>query len=218
MNCTDPPEKPGSGTWEWNGDFKFGTQISYTCGPFGNFQNGTGAKYPELVSSCAWNKTWVPSVLDPCVATSCQVIPFPPPETGLMYQPEDENSISFQSEFMVYNPRLPFVMRFPGAQFCDGNGDIMMVVGTYPSVNILLCLRNRNVTIHFQKKKKPFEVVFSTESIDEAYHVSVDVKNEVVQRWAVFQNITQEVFGYPGDGSSIDFDEPFVLRNLYFVH
>ena len=94
----------------------------------------------------------------------------------------------------------------------------MMVVGTYPSVNILLCLRITNVTIHFQKKKKPFEVVFSTESIDEAYHVSVDVKNEVVQRWAVSQNITQEVFGYPGDGSSIDFDEPFVLRNLCFVH
>ena len=46
----------------------------------------------------------------------------------------------------------------------------------------------------------------------------MDVKNEVVQRWAVFQNITQEVFGYPGDGSSIDFDEPFVLRNLCFVH
>ena len=73
VNCTDPPEKAGSGTWEWNGEYKFDTKITYTCGPFGNFENGTGSKYPELISTCAWNRTWVPGQLDPCVATSCQV-------------------------------------------------------------------------------------------------------------------------------------------------
>ena len=43
----------------------------------------------------------------------------------------------------------------------------------------------------------------------------MDIKNEMVQRWAVFENVTQEIFGAPGDGSSIDFDEPFVLRKQF---
>ena len=40
----------------------------------------------------------------------------------------------------------------------------------------------------------------------------VDIKNEVVQRWAVLNNETQEILGEPGEGTSIDFDEPFVIR------
>ena len=159
MNCTDPPEKPGSGTWEWDGDFKFGTQISYTCGPFGNFQNGTGAKYPELISSCAWNKTWVPSVLDPCVATSCQVIPFPPAEIGMEYSPDENNRITLASQFNIYNPKLPLNMKFPGPEFCSDNGDIMMIVGSVPEVrNILYLLisseRFSYISFHFLERKK----------------------------------------------------------------
>ena len=56
------------------------------------------------------------------------------------------------------------------------------------------------------------EIIFATEGIDEAFHVMVDIKNEVVQRWAVFENETQEILGEPGEGTSIDFDEPFVIR------
>ena len=37
VNCSDPPEKPGAGTWQWNGSFEYQTKISYTCGPYGNF-------------------------------------------------------------------------------------------------------------------------------------------------------------------------------------
>ena len=37
----------------------------------------------------------------------------------------------------------------------------------------------------------------------------VDIKNEVVQRWAVVNNETQEILGEPGEGTSIDLDEPF---------
>ena len=92
----------------------------------------------------------------------------------------------------------------------------MMVVGTYPIVRLTIQTYNKqSVTLQFQKKKKPFEVVFATDGLDEAYHVSVDIKNEMVQRWAVFENVTQEIFGAPGDGSSIDFDEPFVLRKQF---
>lgn len=70
------------------------------------------------------------------MAASCQVIPFPDPGTGLVYQPDGDNSISLQSEFTVYNPRIKpkFEMKFPGPEFCKGNGDIMLVVGTYPIV------------------------------------------------------------------------------------
>ena len=37
VNCTEPPEKPGAGTWEWNGELIYETEILYTCGPYGNF-------------------------------------------------------------------------------------------------------------------------------------------------------------------------------------
>ena len=56
------------------------------------------------------------------------------------------------------------------------------------------------------------EIIFATEGIDEAFHIMVDIKDEVVQRWAVFNNETQEILGKPGEGTSIDFDEPFVVR------
>ena len=194
VNCTDPPEKPGSGTWEWNQELSYATEILYTCGPFGNFQSESGDKYPDLTVHCAWNKSWTPAKLDPCVATSCQVIPFPDEDTGLVYQPEGEDSIDFDSEFNVYNPRIPHKMNFPGAEFCSDNKEIMMIVGV------------------IEKKRKPFDIKFAAEGIDEAFHVKVDVKNEVVQRWSVLNNLTQEVFGEEGEGTSIDYDEPFVIR------
>ena len=73
VNCTEPPERPGTGTWEWNGNYKYGTEITYTCGPFGNFIDSTGENYPVTVARCSWGQVWDPIVLDPCVATSCQV-------------------------------------------------------------------------------------------------------------------------------------------------
>ena len=115
---------------------EYGTEASYTCGPYGNFQSPQGTKYDLTVSTCAWNKTWSPSVLDPCVATSCQVIPFPPPDIGMQHAPDEKNKITLESEFTVYNPRLPFTMKFPGSQFCAENGDIMMVVGSIPEVRL----------------------------------------------------------------------------------
>ena len=111
----------------------------------------------KVVSTCAWNKTWSPSVLDPCVAASCQVknsiinchktvlkynpwiqvIPFPPPDSGLVFQPDPDNPITLQSEYNVYNPKLPLTMGFPG-DFCGDNGNLMMIVGSVPKVPILI--------------------------------------------------------------------------------
>ena len=74
VNCTDePPERPETGTWEWNRDIGYEASITFTCGPYGNFEDAEGSKYNLIDSVCAWNKSWTPSQLDPCVAASCQV-------------------------------------------------------------------------------------------------------------------------------------------------
>ena len=56
------------------------------------------------------------------------------------------------------------------------------------------------------------KVIFAADGIDEALHVEFDVKAEVVRRWAVNENVTGEIFGTEGDGTSIDLEEPFVIR------
>ena len=89
-------------------------------------------KYDLTVSTCAWNRSWTPSSLDPCVATSCQVIPFPPPEIGMEYFPDENNKITLASQFNIYNPRLSMEMQFPGTEFCSDNGDILLIIGTIP--------------------------------------------------------------------------------------
>ena len=35
---------------------------------------------------------------------------------------------------------------------------------------------------------------------------------EYVKRWAFTQNVTTGLVGQPGDGTTIDIDEPFILR------
>ena len=37
VNCSTPPVKPASGTWEWDGGFEYTNKIKYTCGPYGQF-------------------------------------------------------------------------------------------------------------------------------------------------------------------------------------
>ena len=181
VNCTDPPEKPGAGTWQWNGSFEYQTKISYTCGPYGNFvrfsfallyncpnithsvllSQGNGGFYEESVTECGWNKTWVPSTLDPCVATSCQQIPFPPERIGLVYTPDEKNNITVASEFSVYNPTLPMVMKFKGREFCEENQQQMLLVGRMPLVI----------------REKP-ELIFRGNGTDEAFHIRIDLDAE----------------------------------------
>ena len=52
VNCTHPPEKAAAGTWEWNGNLNYGTEVLYTCGPYGNFLDAEGFLYEELISRC----------------------------------------------------------------------------------------------------------------------------------------------------------------------
>ena len=146
VNCTEPPEKPESGTWEWDGGIEFENSIEYTCGPYGNFENLDGTLSEKIVSTCEWNKTWTPSALPPCVATSCQVIPIAPPETGMLYLPDPENPMTITSDYAIYNPRLPYTMNFPGPQTCADKGDILMIVGSTPRVILIYNIFNYYAT------------------------------------------------------------------------
>ena len=137
VNCSaEPPEKPGTGTWEWDETHDYDAVVTYTCGPYGNFQNDLGETYKYLESVCSWNRSWTPSELDPCVATSCQVIPFPPRDIGLQHMEDPMNPIIIESEFTIYNPKIPMTMNFPKT-FCSNNGDVMMVVGSISRVDNL---------------------------------------------------------------------------------
>ena len=198
VNCSDPPERPPSGTWEWDGNKEYNSVAQYTCGLYGKFRDTNGYKYEELTSVCGWNKSWVPEVFDPCVATSCQYIPFPPPEVGMIYVPDEQNSLSLLSESSFYNPQLPLTMNFPGPSFCEENGEILMIVGEIKSGS-----------------KKPFEVVFGTASTDEAFHMKIDLANDFIERWNIYENGIVEKMGVPFEGTTIDANEPFMLRNVF---
>lgn len=156
MECDDPPLKHEAGTWEWDGNYNYGTQVLYTCGPYGNFQREDGSLYEYLVSKCTWGRTWDPPVLEPCAATSCQLVPFPPKATGLVHLPDVENPITLESEFTIYDVSLPQKMNFP-SDFCGAEDRIMLVVGRFPLEN-----------------KSPLEIIFRGAGKREAFHLLVD--------------------------------------------
>ena len=51
VDCGEPPARPGAGTWEWSGNYSYGTQISYTCGPYGKFCDVDGNCLEEVVGN-----------------------------------------------------------------------------------------------------------------------------------------------------------------------
>ena len=80
INCTEPPPRPEAGTWE--GQIRgaltyiYQHKVTYTCGPYGEFQAEDGTFYKETVAECVWNKTWVPPVLDHCVGNYVKTFRF----------------------------------------------------------------------------------------------------------------------------------------------
>ena len=72
-------------------------------------------------------------------------------------------------------------------------------------------LQNQKFPI-LQRVRKPLEIIFAGNGSDEALHIKVDVNENVVLRWSFYDNSTQEPQGEPGDGTSIDLEEPFVIR------
>ena len=91
-------------------------------------------------------------------------------------------------------------MKFPGPEFCGDNNQKLMIIGRIPE----------------DGKELP-EFAFLSEGIDEAFHLQIDPDNEFLARWAVVANLTTSVIGKPGDGTTIDRDEPFVLRCINLI-
>ena len=71
----------------------------------------------------------------------------------MIYQPESENSISFTSEYLVYNPKLKYTMNFPGVSFCGDNGGIMLLVGSFPAVSNLYYTLYHSFNVNKEKEK-----------------------------------------------------------------
>ena len=147
------------------------------------------------MSSCTWNRTWDPPVLDLCAAAACQQIPFPGKEKGLVHLEDPANPITIASGATIYDPQLPLDMTFPGPDFCEENDQQMLLVGRIPSTS-----------------KAPLEIIFSVNNTEEAFHVLVEPAQEYVQLWSVQGGLKTNVVGQQGDGTTIDLDEPFILR------
>ena len=112
----------------------------------------------------------------------------------MLHLADPNNPIMLASEFTLYDASLPLRMKFPGAQFCE-DGQIMLLVGRVP-----------------EDSKAPLEVIFRGEEDKEAFHVLVDPRRNFIQRWAVPVNVTEGLTGEPGEGTTIDLDEPFLFR------
>lgn len=54
--------------------------------------------------------------------------------------------------------------------------------------------------------------MFGQNDTNEAYHLHFDIRNDFVSRWGMVDNVTMDTVGAPGEGTTIDFDEPFLLR------
>ena len=46
---------------------------------------------------------------------------------------------------------------------------------------------------------------------DESFHILIDLKHDMIQRWGTFGGL-REGAGQRGEGTTIDKDEPFMLR------
>ena len=196
INCTSsPPVRDPSGSWEWNGHLEYNTEVLYTCGPYGKFLSENGTLEDAIVSTCMWNKTWMPSELLPCVANSCPIIPFPPKFSGLIFEPNEESSFSVVSEFSKYSPTVPSYLPVP-AGFCTAEGTIAMGVGTILS----------------DKTTSTADFIFKTDEDDEAFHVEIALGYKTVYRYAVQNGTYSKIDGKPNDDTTIDLEEPFTIR------
>ena len=54
--------------------------------------------------------------------------------------------------------------------------------------------------------------VYFENGIDEAFHLMMDIASDQVQRWAVLNNQTVELQGLEGEGTTVDEEEPFVIK------
>ena len=94
---------------------------------------------------------------------------------------------------MLYSPNTPAPLSIPSGGICGDDLKILLV-GAVPE----------------ESKEYP-EIIITGPNDTEALHVKVGVVEDVVWRWAVLTNVPIENVGVDGDGTTIDFDEPFTI-------
>ena len=124
----------------------------------------------------------------------CQNIPFAPSETGLVYQNDPLNPMTLVSDFSLYVPPVPLEMKFFGSEFCGDNKMRLMMVASVPAGS----------------KANP-EIVMAGEGDNEALHVELDIDLDYVKVWGVNNGTKVQEAGEPGDGTTIDVGEPFIM-------
>ena len=128
----------------------------------------------------------------------------------MVYTPDTKNNMSFTNgrtfwflfnidfvsfiEYAKYNPKIPLTMKFPGVDVCGEFDQKLLVIGKVPEGS----------------SENP-EIVFHGHDGAEAFHIHIDIENKFIDRWGVFDGEESKKEGNPGDGTTIGFDEPFVL-------
>ena len=54
----DPPPKPEIGSYLWDGFKTYNTEVTYSCGPYGEFVADNGSRFEEAKSVCQWDTSW----------------------------------------------------------------------------------------------------------------------------------------------------------------
>ena len=60
--------------------------------------------------------------------------------------------------------------------------------------------------------EEPPDLVFRGPGTEEAFHLRIHPDQEYIERWGVASNVTLGQAGGEGDGTTIDRDEPFIVR------
>ena len=93
----------------------------------------------------------------------------------------------------LYSPITPAFLTIPSGGICGDDLKILLV-GTVPE----------------DSKDYP-EIIITGPNNTEALHVKIGVIEDVVWRWGVLTDVPQNNVGEAGDGTTIDFDEPFMI-------
>ena len=96
------------------------------------------------------------------------------------------------SEYSQFSPDIPFAIGFPGEGIC--NTQKILIVGVVP-----------------QTVKNNPEFILTTENGNEPFHVMIDKADNVIYRWGMVDGEMVGKQGESGDGTSIDYSEPFTM-------
>lgn len=94
----------------------------------------------------------------------------------------------------LYFPKIPATLKFPGPTFCSKNTKLM-VIGSIP-----------------KSDKTVPAMLIADNAGNKGISINIDLKNQMIERYSELNGTKSEIGGAIGDGTSIDFEEPFILN------